>query len=389
MLCRVKPLFSKRTLGPGVRRMLLLAGPLLRRWARAGYFGGRLEQPPERILLLACGGVTESLWAGQVVAPLLDRFGSEAVSAACRQETAPLWQGWLGPDRVRVLPGLEREPPLAMGALWELSSPLRDGGYDVACDLTGNRQTALLAFLARPRRAFGCGGDELASLLSARPALLPPAAHLARRSWTALAPLLGEPPSGSELRLPPVSLEPSPSRGAVRAALNLPKGQPYAVLIPGMGPPALRWPVEHFAVLAEQLEAELGLIPVALGARHERRLLEATVHRSPHGKVALDLPLPHMARLLERARLVVGGDVPAVHLGAAVGAPVVALYNATDPQVRRPLGPRVRVLATGCPHRTRDLDVDAVPRRGCPSAACWEPLPPERALPACRSQLLA
>lgn len=386
----MRPLFSKRTIGPGLRRVLSLTGPLLGRWVRPEYFSGRLDPAPARVLLLGCGGVVESLWAGQVIAPLRARCGPDSVWAACRQATAALWNGWLGEERVLVLPHLGSDPSEApsFAALWDDSTALREQAFDVAFDLTGQRYSAALTVLARARSGLGFGGAEWGALYSVPPDTTPTPGHLARRPWAAVAPLLGPPPPG-EPRPPRVTFEPSPPRSAVLRAVGVARGTPYAVLVPGTAPPGGAWPAPRYAQLAERLEAETGLVPIALGLRRERRLLEAAVARSPHGKVAAGFSLPEAGRLLEGARLVVGGDSSAVHLAAALDVPVVALYNATDPQLRRPLGRRVRVLATSCPHRPSDAGQDGIPRRACPDETCWAALTPDRALAAARLQLLS
>lgn len=385
----MKPLFNEHTLAPGLRRVLGLASPVLRRWARSGYFGkGRLAPPFERVLLLSCGGVTATLWAGQVVAPLADAVGADRVWAACDAESAPIWHGWLAPERVVVLPAVTPgEVDLNWGAVWRDAARLREERFDVVFDVTGRPGSALAAFLSRPRRAYGPAPGELDGLYSARPPALPPAGHLARRPWAAVAPLLGSPAPG-EPEAPRVTIEPSPPLEAVLGALGLRKDQPYAVLVPGGAPPCVRYPSTRLAPVAARIADEVGLAVIALGDGRHYRLLEAVVGQADPGAVAAGLPFPDAARLLEGARLVVGNDSSRVHLAAALGAPVVALYGPTDPQVRRPLGRRVRVLSTACPHRAGP-DGDGFPRRPCPSEDCWGPLTPARILAACRLQLLA
>jgi len=51
-----------------------------------------------------------------------------------------------------------------------------------------------------------------------------------------------------------------------------------------------------------------------------------------------------MMALIRRSSLVVAGDTGPLHLAAALGKPVVALYGPTDPARTGPYGTRSRVL---------------------------------------------
>jgi ADP-heptose:LPS heptosyltransferase len=48
---------------------------------------------------------------------------------------------------------------------------------------------------------------------------------------------------------------------------------------------------------------------------------------------------------LARCDVFIGNDAGTTHLAAALGLHVVALFRSTDPEVWRPLGPRVHVVS--------------------------------------------
>ena len=58
---------------------------------------------------------------------------------------------------------------------------------------------------------------------------------------------------------------------------------------------------------------------------------------------AVVLTLPELIAVTRRAALVVAGDTGPLHLGAALGRPVVALFGPTDPARTGPFGTRARV----------------------------------------------
>jgi heptosyltransferase-1 len=60
--------------------------------------------------------------------------------------------------------------------------------------------------------------------------------------------------------------------------------------------------------------------------------------------IALQTTVSELIALCRRARICIGGDTGPVHLAAAVGVPVVALFGPTDPARTRPYGNRTLVL---------------------------------------------
>jgi heptosyltransferase-1 len=69
------------------------------------------------------------------------------------------------------------------------------------------------------------------------------------------------------------------------------------------------------------------------GAPTERERSERLAAGTPAARIPPRQPLPALAALLARAELVVGVDTGLVHLAAALGAPTVSLFVATDPRL--------------------------------------------------------
>ena len=121
----------------------------------------------------------------------------------------------------------------------------------------------------------------------------------------------------------------------------------YALLVPGCGPGRdyKRWPVTHYAALADRLRAE-SIASVAIGTKAESDVIAALRQQAPH---VLDLcgqtTLPQLASLARKAVVVVGNDTGPVHLAAAVGAPTLALMpQEVDPGWSAPRGPKARFV---------------------------------------------
>lgn len=118
---------------------------------------------------------------------------------------------------------------------------------------------------------------------------------------------------------------------------------PLVVLHPGSGDnfQGRRWPEDSFAALADQLIADEGAFVVVTGSRGERDLTARVVASVARPERAIDaggrLAVRELAALVERAAVVVANDTGPVHLGSAVGTPVLGLYGPNTPRLYGPL----------------------------------------------------
>ena len=106
------------------------------------------------------------------------------------------------------------------------------------------------------------------------------------------------------------------------------------------------WPPDRFAELANRLQAQSGTDIILFGTLAEAPVssaIAAGMHRAPidlTGKTAInDLPA-----LLSQCHLFIGNDSGAMHVAAAVGLPVVAVFGPTDPYGTAPVTPRCSIV---------------------------------------------
>jgi len=105
------------------------------------------------------------------------------------------------------------------------------------------------------------------------------------------------------------------------------------VIHPFSGSARKNWPLAAFQEVARRLP-----FPVEWTAGPEETLPRATRFEN-----LLDL-----ARWLAGAQVYIGNDSGITHLAAAVGAPVIALFRSTSPEVWAPRGRNVTVLRDPC-----------------------------------------
>ena len=121
----------------------------------------------------------------------------------------------------------------------------------------------------------------------------------------------------------------------------------YVVLVPGCSPdaPHKRWSPSCYAALANKVQAH-SLPCVLVGTQADA---EAIATLKTEASQIIDLAgqtsLPELASLLRHACLVIGNDTGPVHLAAAIGTPVLALFSGrSSPAWSKPPGEKVTVL---------------------------------------------
>ena len=117
-------------------------------------------------------------------------------------------------------------------------------------------------------------------------------------------------------------------------------------LHPGSGSRRKLWPLENFLDLAARITGDLRLKTILFIGPAEREYLGSGLERmrSISPLWAEDLPLIHVASLLDRCRCYIGNDSGITHLAGAVGIPTIALFGPTDPKIWGPRGERVAIL---------------------------------------------
>jgi len=131
--------------------------------------------------------------------------------------------------------------------------------------------------------------------------------------------------------------------------LGLGRSKPVVAFCPGAEyGPAKRWPARHFAELAITLAAR-GRAVWLFGSGKDSEIGEQIVHLS--GGAAVNLcgrtDLASAIDLLSIAEAVVSNDSGLMHVAAAVGRPVVALYGSSSPAHTPPLSKIARVVSIG------------------------------------------
>jgi lipopolysaccharide heptosyltransferase I len=213
-------------------------------------------------------------------------------------------------------------------ALPSLIRHLRRAQFDTVIDLQGLLRSGLLAFATGAHRRIGMSDSREGARLFHNE-IVPVARCHAVDRYLAVAQHLGCPTSPV---LFPLGID-LPARKENWIAVN----------------PSARWATklwgdDRFAELVKRLPRNR---VVLTGSQADR----ARIDRIAHGcrNLAGQTTLLELADLYARCAVVVTNDTGPMHIAAAVGTPVVAIFGPTDPDLTGPYGTRHTVLRTGIP----------------------------------------
>ena len=284
-------------------------------------------------------------WLGDVVmalpalAALRAHYPEAALAAACPGPLAPLLSAAPGVDEVVGMP--------RGGARRGEAEALRRGGFDAVLLLPGSFGSAWIARRAGIPERWGFAGQWRRPLLTR--AVTPPRrrggpVHQVDR-YLALVRGLGIEPVAAEPRLE----APAAVRERARTLLAAAGGHdgPMVGMAPGAAyGHAKRWPPARYAGVAARLVRDLGARVVLLGSAHDRdagHAIESTLDADVRlGPGFLNLigrtDLRQLIGLLAACRTLIAGDSGAMHLAAALGVPVTAIFGPTDERLTAPVG---------------------------------------------------
>jgi heptosyltransferase-1 len=124
-----------------------------------------------------------------------------------------------------------------------------------------------------------------------------------------------------------------------------------------------QWPEENWIALGNALAGDGLALVLPWGTDQERVRSERLAAALPNARVPERQPLDQVARLIAGAEFVVGVDTGLLHLAAALGVPLVAIFTGSDPRLTKPVGNGpLAVLGTQGETPSMKSVVDAVER---------------------------
>jgi heptosyltransferase-2 len=292
-----------------------------------------------RILVRGVNWVGDTVLSYPTVQQLKALFPKSHLTILIPSYLVDLWKTFPYVDE--IIPFQKKR---GIGSLWEdlnLSQSLKERNFDLAVILPRSFRSAFHIFLARIPIRIGYRDEGRSLFLT----------HGIRRTkgvlgghrvhyYRGLLEPFGKvenPPS------PQIVLREEDRRWADQTLkdLGIQEGRPLIGMNPGATYGLAKcWYPDRFGKLGERLVEKWQAKILLFGKEEERPVVDEILQRL--GTEGIDLTgktgLLQLAALLERCALLVTNDTGTMHMAAAVGTPVVALFGSTPPLVTGPWG---------------------------------------------------
>lgn len=288
-------------------------------------------------------------------------------------------------DLLARMPQVRRAIPLPLGhgklalrTRWRLGKSLRGEHYDWAIVLPNSWKSALPVWAAKIRRRTGYIGEFRYGLLNDTHILNKKKRWRMVDRFNALS-LINKREPLPPAPEPQLQASADGARAAMaRLGIAAPSG-PILALCPGAEyGPAKRWPLAHFAEVAQRKLAQgwaVWLFGSAKDAEITGKINALAQNRCVDlaGKTQLGEAIDLMAL----SAAVVSNDSGLMHVAAALGRPLAAVFGSSDPTHTPPLSSAAKVLYLG-------LDCSPCFERDCPlgHTHCLVELKPNQVLDA-------
>ncbi len=242
-------------------------------------------------------------------------------------------------------------------------SKLQEVPFDAAIDMQGLLKTGLLAWVSHSRERVGLAGKWLrepaAGMFYTHRVSPQGRKHIIEINLS-LVEYFGASTETWEFPLPGNAEDQS----AVRDQLERLGVNEYIIVNPGGGWKGKRWSPEDYAEAIRRLAGELPFDILLTGSEQEEELVREIrdMARTSRAKW-FPSTLVQFIALARGAKLVIGGDTGPIHLAAAAGTPLVAIFDSSDPlntpERNGPFSPADIVLCgregSNHPRRSRNL----------------------------------
>lgn len=326
------------------------------------------REPPRNILIRAPNWIGDAVMAEPALCGLRSLFPQAELTLLAKSSVAELFAN--DPKITHRLVYDDKGVHAGLTGKWSLASTLRQHRFEMAVLFQNAFEAAFIAWLAGIPRRYGYVTDGRALLLTesvAVPDRLSPV-HQVEYYWNALKPLgLAGQPSR-----PTLVVSPEEDR-AVTMRLSAAGITPTDLII-GINPGstyggAKRWLPDRFAEavrrLATQLQRETGrhVAVVILGAKGEESLGASIAALLDTRSVILSgaTTIRELMAVVKQCRVLLTNDTGPMHIAAACGVPVVAVFGPTDWRTTAPYGQERSIVRTAvdcAPCLLRECPID-------------------------------
>lgn len=349
------------------------------------------KQPPERILIIRLSAIGDVVRALPALSCLRREYPKAHIAWAVEDKSCGVLDGHPHLDEVIVL---ERTKAVAalknplrfhigLSTIAGFLRRIRRGRFDLVLDFHGILKSGILAALSGSKSRVGFEKEFVKEFnhLFTNKKVRATDARLPRveRNLELIRPFV----SVENISDKPTLGVSDEHRKKASAFVDEKLGEtrPLVAMHPGTSRDLKKWPPGHFAKLCDMFSDSLGgtiLLTWGPGELDEVEKIRALAESDP----VIGMETGHileLAALLELCDLLITVDSGPMHVGSAVGTPVVAIFGPTDIQVNAPHWKPVSVVASDIECRPCD--------ENCDLAKCMEAVKPQRVFDAARRLL--
>lgn len=329
------------------------------------------------LLIVAPNWLGDAVMAMPAIADLRRHEMEARITVAARGAVAALFRLVPGVDRLVTLPG--NGGVLAVRTWGQDATALSRDRFDCAVLFPNSFASAVMTRRAGVAERWGFATDGRSRLLT-RAVPRPPSYGHQAEYYQALTLALGAPSGPRFARVDVDDAARSGARAALQSA-GVDPDEAFVAFAPGAAyGRAKQWLPERYAELAVMLTEERGVPSVLVGSAADRSVC-ADIARLARGARMANLAgatdVPTLAGTLASAAAVVANDSGAMHVAGAVGAPLVAVFGATNerrtsPLVRGPEAPAPVIVTNDVwcrPCMLRECPIDHRCMRGISASA--------------------
>ena len=321
---------------------------------------GMTKDPPAALLVRSVNWLGDAVLTTPALGAVRSAFPHSRIALAAKPLVAELFRCHPDVDEILVYDKDGRHAGAA--GILRMAGELRRRDFDSAILFQNAFDAGLLAFLAGIPHRAGYATDGRRLLLSRAVPVTEEVLRLHHAEYYLhLVEKLGiRRPEKPALRLQ-VTGEERATMAARLSALGAPTGRTILGINPGATyGSAKRWYPDRFAAVADALSEEWGASVVLMGSVPEMPLsaeIEAAMRRKPVN-LAGKTTVRELMALLALCGFLVTNDSGPMHIAAALGVPLVAIFGPTDWRTTSPWTRRARIVRV-------DVDCSPCMRREC------------------------
>lgn len=297
-----------------------------------------------RVLIVRLRSLGDVILTTPAVQAVRDAYPGAVIEFVVDDTIAPILKGHPALDRVHAYPRARfRRISTARRMVedFDFMTRVARRGYDLVIDFHGNPRAAWLTFLSGAPHRIGFAHVRLRSAAYTKKVALG-AGALRQSAYLHLTLARAAGARGVGEPCPRIYLSDN-ERAAARERLGPLAGKPFLAVHPGASHASKRWPPDNFVKLARLARERFGL-PTLVLYDPASPGTSRSIAEGAGATFVQDGGVRELAALTGEAALFCGNDSGPMHVAAAVGVPVLAIFGPSSVDLWRPLVTPSRIV---------------------------------------------